>query len=181
MLERILRYLNSRPSQATGLWPAQGQQIQVDLCPACRAKDRHIEDLRNLLNDERAQRNGMIQILLGVRTGTIPINSADSAAEPHNLRTGYTSNSDLRRKAREAESDKAAGETSEFWRRREAHFEEAERKIKERIIQRTGFKEDPTDKPVDQSDNFKGDLNTDSGPQPSEAQEFREVLSDTST
>ena len=123
-------------------------------CEACLARENHIDDLRSLLESERAQRTSLINILLGRSSPQI------SQGDETSIIGGTSpSISSLRRRQANREVEQKGSE--QFWEKRREHYARMEKEIQERIAGRVGYKET---KPVDdnsshpeESDNIKSD------------------------
>lgn len=98
-------------------------------CDACRARDAHIDDLRRLLNDERAQRNRVFQMAFP----QMPAASPDAVSEGGVINRRAPSLVEARRLAEQKERDIAPDANQQYWAKKKEHYEKIERELNEKI------------------------------------------------
>lgn len=97
-------------------------------CDACRARDAHIDDLRRLLDDERAQRNRVFGAMFPQVAGNI---AGAVSEDPGIINRRAPSLAEARRAAVERESKQ--GGSKQYWEKRKEHYQEIEKDLHERI------------------------------------------------
>lgn len=140
-LSSLFSFLYGSPNQRAVITDIKNPYSDPDpigICSGCRAKDAHIEDLRELLMLEKEQRDLLIGRVLGINQA--PTQEVTSEASVNSvIRPGYASLSERRRQAamKEAQANGASPSqhTQDFWARRKQNMLDEEKLLHERIAE----------------------------------------------